>query len=305
MSCATQPRLTRRLTLSEKVFAGVITTVPTISAIFFLFNIKKFNITSFDIALFIAFYIFTGFGISLGYHRFLAHKSFKTNRIIKILIVSLGCMTFEGGPFFWVAAHRRHHQHQDVVGDPHSPHQSKSKIYGFFHSHFLWFFTHTVENWTFYIKDLLLDSDLRNINKNWLWIALFGLILPGIISGIYYGTWPGFAVGILFAGLVRIAFVQHITWSVNSICHLFGFRTYQTTDHSKNNILFAFLGLGEGWHNNHHAFPYSARHGLKWWQFDLSYLAIRIMEQLKLVWDLHLPLHHKLKEDFQNKASNI
>ncbi len=296
MASSNALRLTRSLNTKEKIFAGVVTIIPTICALFFIYFFKDLNITAFDIGLFVIFYILTGFGISIGYHRYLAHKSFKTNRFIKMIIVALGCMTFEGGPFFWVAAHRRHHQHQDVSGDPHSPHQSQSRIVGFLHSHFLWFFSHSIENWSFYIKDLLADNDLRTINKNHLWIALSGLVLPGVISGIYYGSWAGFGIGLLFAGLVRVAFVQHITWSINSICHLFGFRSYQTTDHSKNNIIFAILGLGEGWHNNHHAFPYSARHGLKWWQFDLSYLVIRLLNKCKLASNLHLPMNKKAKE---------
>lgn len=279
----------------EKFFAAVILIVPFLVTVFFISFIGHFDISTFNIVLFLSFYLLTGLGITIGYHRLLAHKSFKTNRWLKIILISLGCMAFEGGPFIWVASHRRHHQHEDTAGDPHSPHQNKSRILGFLHSHFLWFFNHTVEDWNFYIKDLLADPDLRKINRHHFWIALTGLIAPGIISGIYFRSWNEFWVGIILAGFMRVLFVQHITWSVNSICHLFGSRTYKTGDHSRNNVIFAVLALGEGWHNNHHAFPYSVKHGLRWWQFDLSFLVIRIFKFLGLASDLHVPTKEKLK----------
>src|SRR5574337_1111637 len=289
----TIPGLNRELSSNEKLMATIVIAVPILVTALFIYFIDSFHISTLNVALFFSFYLLTGFGITIGYHRLLAHKSFKTNRILKIILVSLGCMAFEGGPFIWVASHRRHHQHQDTIGDPHSPHQHRSRIIGFLHSHFMWFFNHTVEDWNFYIKDLLQDRDIRKINRYQLWIACFGLILPGVISGLYTHSWHEALVAIILAGFIRILLVQHVTWSVNSICHLFGSRQYETSDRSTNNILFAILALGEGWHNNHHAFPYSVKHGLAWWQLDLSYVVIRFFQFFGLVSDLHLPTKEK------------
>lgn len=238
-------------------------------------------------------YVLTGFGITVGFHRLFTHKSFETSRPVTFVFGVLGSMAAEGPLFHWVANHRKHHQHSDDDHDPHSPHHHGEGIWnvlrGAWHAHAGWFFSTEQAQIARYVADLRKDRMLRYINKMFPVWVLLGLLIPTVIGGLIMMSWTGALLGFLWGGAVRMFVVHHITWSINSVCHIWGRRDFRSHDESRNNTLFGILGLGEGWHNNHHAFPTSARHGLKWWQIDTSYMLIKLMQWTGLAWKLRTP----------------
>lgn len=238
-------------------------------------------------------YVLTGLGVTVGYHRLFTHKSFRTNRAVTAVLGVLGSMALEGPILAWVATHRQHHQHSDRDDDPHSPHGHgeglRGFLHGLLHAHFGWLLLGEKSDLDRYVPDLLSDPLVRTISRLFvLWVAL-GLAIPAGVAWAVTGEWTGALLGLLWGGLVRVFIVHHVTWSINSVCHLWGSRPFRTHDHSRNNLVFGVLGFGEGWHNNHHAFPASARHGLKWWQIDVSYMVIRGLVLLGLAKDVRLP----------------
>ncbi len=246
-----------------------------------------------DFGLLVGMYIATAFGITVGFHRLFTHKSFETTPIVKFILAVLGCMAIEGPMLRWVAMHRRHHQHSDDVADPHSPHHHGSGIKGAFmglmHAHVGWIFEKHPDDLDRYVVDLNKDPVLRRTSKAWWVWGAVGLMLPALLGGLIGMSWMGVLLGFLWGGLARVFLVHHVTWSINSVCHLWGTRPYDSGDESRNNFVFGLLGMGEGWHNNHHAFPTSARHGLRWWQIDISYYVIKAMEAVGLAWKIRLP----------------
>ncbi len=224
-----------------------------------------------DITLLFVMYLVTGLGVTIGFHRLLTHRSFKAGPILEFVLLALGASVGQGGPIYWSSIHIQHHAMSDSPGDPHSPTE------GFFHAHFGWILSLFYADPNRYGQWLGRNKIAVFIEKTTLfWVAL-GFLIPYLIAGVS---------GLFWGGAVRMFVTNHITWSVNSVCHSFGSRPYQTNDLSRNNFLIGLLAWGEGWHNNHHAFPRSAFHGLKWWQFDLSGLIIRMLEQLGLVTDV-------------------
>jgi stearoyl-CoA desaturase (delta-9 desaturase) len=237
----------------------------------------------------------TGSGVTVGFHRLLTHRSFDTYRWVRMFWMALGALSVEGSPLIWCAVHRRHHELSDQPGDPHSPHlhgdRPLAALRGLWHAHVGWLFTGywSSPDLARYVPDLLADRALVLVDRlYYLWV-LVSLALPAAIGGLATLSWKGALLGLVWGGLVRIFMTHHITWSINSICHLFGRQDYDAHDHSRNNWLCGVLGLGEGWHNNHHAFPTSARHGLVWWQLDASWLIIRTMAALGLAWNIRVP----------------
>lgn len=225
-----------------------------------------------DLALLITFYMLTGFGVTIGYHRMLTHGGFAAPAGLRGLLLIFGAAAFEGGPLDWAATHIVHHAHSDDEGDPHSP------LHGFWHAHMGWLFSpRSFADARIYAPHLLADPVVVFVQR-WtpFWMGL-SLLLPFLAGG-----WTG----LLWGGGVRIFLMTHATWSVNSVCHSFGKRPFHTSDESRNNWLVGLLGFGEGWHNNHHAFPRSAFHGLRWWQVDCSGWLIRLWEACGLVWDV-------------------
>ena len=250
------------------------------------------------LALFAGMYVATGLGITIGFHRFFTHRSFATSRPVQALLAVLGSMAVEGPLLRWVANHRRHHQHSDREHDPHSPHTYGAGFWnmtrGLWRAHAGWIFSGSSPDLPRYVGDLRSDPLIRNLSRLFpLWVAL-GLLIPGAIAGVYTGTWSGAMLGVLWGGLVRVFFVHHVTWSVNSVCHIWGARPFRTSDQSRNNAVFGVLAFGEGWHNNHHAFPNSARHGMGWRQIDLSYLIIWLVSKVGLAWDLKVPTRERM-----------
>jgi stearoyl-CoA desaturase (delta-9 desaturase) len=249
------------------------------------------GVSALDLGLLVAMYSVSVFGIGIGYHRLLTHRAFETRPWMRILLAIMGSTASQGSALYWTSVHRRHHATADHPGDPHSPHLHQGSwrsLRGFWHAHLGWLFHHEITDIGRFVPDLLRDRGVFWVSQTYFWWVLFGLALPALIGGIAAGP-AGALSGFLWGGLVRITLVQHTTWSINSVCHVFGTRPLKCRDLACNNALVALFSFGEGWHNNHHAFPTSAIHGLEWYQYDLSGLVIRTLARLGLAWNLKVP----------------
>jgi stearoyl-CoA desaturase (delta-9 desaturase) len=251
------------------------------------------------LTLFVVMVFATGFGVTIGYHRLFTHRSFETPRPMAHLLAILGSMAVQGPLIEWVATHRKHHQHSDEHDDPHSPHGYGEDFIGvakgLFHAHVGWLFLRGARDIHRYSGDLRRDPGLSWTSKMFVYWVLLGLVLPAVIGGLLTLSWMGVLLGFLWGGLARIFFVHHVTWSINSVCHLWGAQPFPNEDESRNNPIFGLLAFGEGWHNNHHAFPTSARHGLAWWQFDISYVMIRLMGLVGLARKIKVPDRERIE----------
>ncbi len=241
-----------------------------------------------DLAIAAAMYLLTAAGITVGFHRLLTHRSFQTAKPLEHLFAMLGSMAVQGPVIAWVADHRKHHAHTDEDGDPHSPHVGggdgvRGVMAGLWHAHTGWLLsTQGRADWKLYARDLCDDPGMRTVNRRFVPLVALGLVLPGVAGYLVSGTPAGAATGLLWGGLVRVFFVHHVTWSVNSVCHFLGSRRFDTDDRSTNVFWLALPSLGESWHHNHHAFPRSAVHGLRRWELDPSALIIAAMERVGL-----------------------
>ena len=239
-----------------------------------------------DLAIFAVMYIAVGFGVTIGYHRLLTHRSFQTSKPLEYFWAILGSMSVQGSVMDWVADHRKHHAHTDQEGDPHSPHVGHGHgLRGLVHAHIGWLFNEQGQaDWKKYAKDLYEDPNMRRIGRWFPAWALLGLLIPALAGGLLHSSWEGALRGLVWGGLVRVFFLHHVTWSINSVCHFFGQRRFAIEDRSTNVAWLALPSLGEAWHHNHHAFPRSSQHGLKRWEFamDPSAWVIRGMEKLGL-----------------------
>jgi stearoyl-CoA desaturase (delta-9 desaturase) len=248
-----------------------------------------------DLWLLVGFYVVCAFGTTIGFHRFFTHKGFECGRALKATFAILGCSTMQGPITQWVTDHRKHHALSDQEGDPHSPHVGHGDgwfgaLRGFVHAHVGWMFSNLgMEQGRDYGKDLYDDRLVRLIDRLYLvWVAV-GFAIPFAIGWGVGGTVSRGLEAMVWGGPVRVFLFQHATFSVNSICHMFGRKDYAARDESRNNWLVALLVFGEGWHNNHHAFPSSARHGLGRFQIDVSWWVIHGLEKLGLVWNVRVP----------------
>lgn len=245
---------------------------PLVATIYAIATLWQKAINATDLTLLLVMYSLVALGVTVGFHRMLTHRSFAAHPVVKFIFLVLGSMALEGPALEWAATHIKHHSYSDKEGDPHSP------VEGFFHAHIGWLFKDRMADPNQYAKHLQKDPIVVFVSKTFLlWVAL-SLIIPFAIGG-----WSG----LLWAGLVRIFLTHHVTWSVNSVCHIFGRRDYETNDQSRNEWVVGLLSFGEGWHNNHHAFPRSAFHGLRWWQIDGSGYLIWSLEKLGLAKDVY------------------
>ncbi|HEY8082914.1 MAG TPA: fatty acid desaturase [Solirubrobacterales bacterium] len=280
------------MTLGEKIAnvgAVAVPFVGTIAAIALFWNSL---VTPADLAIAAAMYLVTAIGITVGFHRLLTHRSFQTSKPLEYLFAAMGSMAVQGPVISWVADHRKHHAHTDREGDPHSPHVGhgdgvRGVLAGLWHAHTGWLIsTQGRADWKRYAPDLYEDRGMRTIARRFVPLVFASLAIPALAGYLVSGTLAGAATGLLWGGLVRIFFVHHITWSVNSVCHFLGSRRFDTDDHSTNVFWLALPSLGESWHHNHHAFPRSAVHGLKRWELDPSALIISALEKLGLAWNV-------------------
>jgi stearoyl-CoA desaturase (delta-9 desaturase) len=244
-----------------------------------------------DLGVMAALYVLTGLGITVGYHRLLTHRAFQTSKPVQYAFAILGSMAVQGPVLHWVADHRKHHAHTDEEGDPHSPHLAGrgliAAIKGLWHAHVGWLFSlKDRAEPERYARDWLEDSRMRAIDRLFFfWLGL-GIAIPFAIGFAVRGDVIGGLQCALWAGLVRIFVLHHVTFSINSVCHYFGRRAFATEDESRNVFWLAPLSFGESWHNNHHAFPRSAFHGMRWTQVDPGGMVIRLLERLGLAWNV-------------------
>ena len=248
-----------------------------------------------DLAIMVGLYLFAAFGITIGYHRMLTHQAFQTSRALRYVFAGMGSVAVQGPVINWVADHRKHHAHTDEEGDPHSPHVGVASsgilgpVKGLYHAHIGWLFSEQGRaDRRKYAPDLMEDPGMRWINRHFLSFVLAGLAVPFALGFAISGNIKGALTALLWGGFVRIFALHHVTWSINSICHFFGTRRFATDDQSTNVFWLALPSLGEAWHHNHHAFPRSAVHGLRWYEraMDPTAWAIDTMEKLGLVWNV-------------------
>ncbi len=251
------------------------------------------SVSPLDIVLFLGMYLLTILGVSVGYHRLFSHRAFKTGPIHRAIIGIAACMSTQGPIISWVSHHRQHHLYSDQPGDIHSPHLHGTNFWGqlqgFWHAHFGWMIGATWTEPLPYTNDLKNDPVVAWVDQWYLLWMVLSLALPAAIGGAIEGSWEGALRGLLWGGALRIMLSFQATLCVNSICHLLGNQQFDTGDRSRNNALIAFITLGEGWHNNHHGFPYSARFSMNWWQIDFSWWVIILLQKLGLVWDIKVP----------------
>ncbi len=260
----------------------------TLAAIVLLWNSV---VSATDLAILAVMYVLTALGVTVGFHRMLTHRSFQAPKPVEYVFAALGSMAVQGPVMAWVADHRKHHAHADHEGDPHSPHVGHGDgaggvFRGLWHAHVGWLLTDQGQaSARKYAPDLFEDRGMRIINRRFPLLVLLSLALPALAGwALSGGSLAGAATGLLWGGLVRIFFVHHVTWSVNSVCHFLGTRRFETDDQSTNVAWLSLLSFGESWHHNHHAFPRSASHGLRRWEraLDPSALVIRTMEKVGL-----------------------
>lgn len=271
----------------ERVVLLAITVVPLAGAVLGLGLLVAGRLGLADHAIFAGTYLLTGFGITIGYHRLLAHRAFQTSGVLRAVLAIAGAMAVQGPVMRWVADHRRHHAFTDRAGDPHSPYRTSAtrSARGLWQAHVGWFFDDEKTAVRRFAADLIDDPIVATVDRLYpLWLLL-SLALPAAL-GCAAGGRAGAYHGLVWGGLARAFAVQHVTWSVNSLGHAFGGRRFATRDASRNLALLGWLALGEGWHNNHHAFPRAAIQGLAWYEVDPSGAVLRALERLGLVWDL-------------------
>jgi stearoyl-CoA desaturase (delta-9 desaturase) len=251
-----------------------------------------------DVALAVVFYYLSGMGVTVGFHRYFTHGSFKAKAPMRKFLAIAGQLAVQGPVIIWVADHRRHHAFSDREGDPHSPWTYGTSIpalaRGFWHAHMGWLFNRDNTNQQRFAPDLLADKSMVRIDKYfWVW-TLVSLVAPGVLGGLITWSWHGALTAFFWAGLVRVAVLHHITWSVNSICHMIGERPFAARDKSANFWPLAILSFGESWHNLHHADPTCARHGVLRGQLDTSARAIWIFEKFGWVYNVRWPSAQRL-----------
>jgi stearoyl-CoA desaturase (delta-9 desaturase) len=277
---------------ADRIITGLVTAIP-----FLLLSVAAWQVWNEalhwrDLAILGVVYLVTGLGITVGFHRLLTHRSFKTSKALRGIFAALGSAAIEGPVISWVADHRKHHTFSDEQGDPHSPHVGhgggwRGTLRGLFHAHMGWLFIHTERGAKRrFAPDLIDDPVVNFVDRTFLLWAAIGLAVPFALGYAIGGTLVAGLTALLWGGAVRVFLLHHFTYSINSVCHVFGRRRFATDDESRNVIWLALPTFGEAWHNNHHAFPTSAFHGLRRWELDPSAAVIRALERLGLAWDV-------------------
>ena len=279
----------------EIVTLSVIVAVPFLALIAVVPAVWGWGMSWLDVGLAVGFYYLTLLGVTVGYHRHFTHGSFKANRPLRLALAAAGSMAIQGPVIQWVADHRRHHAFSDRAGDPHSPWRYgtdlRSLLKGMFHAHLGWLFDRRKTNQERYAPDLLKDGALRTTSKLFVVWAFVSLAAPALIGGLVTGSWAGAWSAFFWAGLVRVALLHHVTWSINSVCHVVGNRPFVSPgrDRATNFWPLAILSAGESWHNLHHADPTCARHGVLRGQLDISARVIWVFEKLGWARDVKWP----------------
>jgi len=274
----------------DRVLTGVVTAVPFIALLVVAWQLWADLLYWSDLVVFVIMYMITGLGVTVGFHRLFTHRAFKTGPTVRAIFAIFGSAAIEGPVISWVADHRKHHAFSDQPGDPHSPHVDhgvglRGALRGLLHAHVGWLFVHTQRGrHERYAPDLLADPVIRWVNRWFFAWAVGGLLAAFLLGWLIGGSLHTALTGLLWGGAVRMLVLHHVTYSINSLCHFFGRRAFDTKDESRNLTWLSLLSFGESWHNNHHAFPTSAVHGLRRWQVDLSAAVIWGLEKCGLAW---------------------
>src|SRR3954463_5787044 len=279
----------------ERQITVVAVVLPFLGFLAALYLLWGGAVSGLDLAILAVMYAAVGFGVTIGFHRLFTHRSFEAKPWLRATLAILGSMSVQGAVIHWVADHRRHHAFTDEEGDPHSPHTHDAEgvrgvLKGLWHSHMGWLFEGQRTSAKRFAPDLRKDPVIRWVDKYFPLWALLGLAIPFVLGFALSGgsLFAGFTA-FVWAGLVRVFLLHHATWSVNSICHMYGNKPFAIEAESRDNWMVAMVSLGEGWHHSHHAFPTSAQHGLRRTQIDPSYAVIRTLERLGLVWNVKRP----------------
>jgi stearoyl-CoA desaturase (delta-9 desaturase) len=295
---APKPVLSGRQTIAELITIRTFLLVPFLALAAAVPVFWGWGVSWLDLAIGGGFFVVSTLGITVGYHRYFTHGAFRAKRALRIALAIAGGLAAQGPVIGWVADHRRHHAFSDREGDPHSPWlfgtSPVALARGFWHAHMGWLFGRDKTNVDRFAPDLAADRDLRVIDRLFpLWVVT-SLLLPALLGGLITVSWWGALTAFLWAGLARISFQHHVTWSVNSICHMIGERPFASRDRSANFWPLAILSMGESWHNSHHADPTSARHGVQRGQIDISARVIWAFEKLGWAWQVRWPTAKRL-----------
>jgi stearoyl-CoA desaturase (delta-9 desaturase) len=293
-----KPVLDGERSLAELVTIRAFLLVPFVALIAAVPLFWGWGLTWLDVAIGGAFFVVSTLGVTIGYHRYFTHGAFRAKRALRVVLAISGGLAAQGGVIGWVADHRRHHAFSDREGDPHSPWlygtTPLALAKGFWHAHMGWLFGRDKTNIARFAPDLAVDRDIRLVDRLFpLWVSLT-VLLPAVLGGLITLSWWGALTAFLWAGLARISFQHHVTWSVNSICHMIGDRPFTSRDRSANFWPLAVLSMGESWHNSHHADPTCARHGVRRGQVDISARVIWAFERLGWVWQVRWPTPRRL-----------
>jgi len=299
-----------RLAKKQLLHFVVVTLIPSVLVLVWFATIP--SITVADILLAMGIWTLTGgLGISLGYHRYFTHGSFTAHPVLQATMAAAGSMAGQGPVTYWVSIHRCHHQHSDSDGDPHSPVSALvnpswyKRWTAFLHGHIGWVVRHDVPSPLRFARDVARNPIVRFFDRSyWGWV-IAGIALPGAVSFWSDPTPNGFLRGCVFGGLIRIIIGNQIIWAINSVCHASGSAAFPTQDSSRNNLLLVLPSFGEAWHNNHHAFPWSARFGLRFWQIDLGWWALSILKRIGLAADLKQPCSSQIETSLRRSQQSL
>ena len=296
---APKPLTTGKQPMGILIALWLFVTLPFVALIGAVPAMWGWGLNWIDVVLFVTFYSIGAAGIGVGFHRYLTHGSFKAKRWLRITLAVAGCLAIEGAPTQWVADHRRHHQFSDMEGDPHSPWRYGATFWGLtkglWYSHVGWLFFRELSNQQRFAPDLVADRDIQRIDRLFPWIVTGSAALPAVIGGLATWSWTGALSAFFWASLVRIALLHHVTWSINSVCHVYGERPFDSRDKATNFWPLALLSFGENWHNLHHADPTCARHGVLRGQIDVNARLIWIFERLGWVSNVRWPKLDRLQ----------
>ncbi len=296
---APKPLLDARQSTAAGITMWVFVVLPFVALIAAVPIAWGWGMTVVDLVIAITVYLVAGFGVTAGFHRHLTHGSFKSRRWLRVTLAVAGSLAVQGSPTQWVANHRRHHAFSDRAGDPHSPWRYGASVFGLLkglgYAHIGWMLRRELSNRARFAPDLVADRDMRIVGKLFGPLAVLSLAGPAVVGGLVTGTWAGALSAFFWAGLVRMALLHHVTWAVNSVCHVFGERPFASKDKATNFWPLAILSFGESWHNSHHADPTGARHGVLRGQIDPSARLIWFFEKLGWAYDVRWPNVERLE----------
>ncbi|TQM14441.1 acyl-CoA desaturase [Pseudonocardia kunmingensis] len=293
-----RPIIAGRRGLAPQISVYVFVILPLLALVATVPIAWGWGLTWLDVAIAAVFYVASGLGITVGYHRYFTHGSFKAKRPLRVALAVAGSLAMQGPVITWVADHRRHHAFSDKEGDPHSPWLfgtgPVALAKGFWHAHTGWLFDRDVTNRERFTPDLLADRDISRVDRLFLLWSVLTLLVPAVLGGLLSWSWWGALTALFWAGLVRVGLLHHVTWSINSICHMIGDQPFAARDHSRNVWPLAVLSFGESWHNLHHADPTCARHGVQRGQVDISARVIWAFEKLGWAHSVRWPTQRRL-----------